>query len=183
LLAEDVLPRLRGRFGREYRYVESTPSTQLLIPADASEGTLVVAGEQTEGRGRLGRRWIDEAGASLLFSLCLRPRLATAVWPGLTEVAGQAAADAIETLTGTRPEIKAPNDLLLAGRKVAGLLAEADGDRIVLGVGVNVSSAPHEGFAALGAGVDRAELLVELLAHLERAYDAWVGATATPASR
>ncbi len=58
LSPEAVLPRLRGRFGRPYQHVGSTPSTQLLLAADAPEGALVVAEVQTEGRGRLGRRWL-----------------------------------------------------------------------------------------------------------------------------
>lgn len=183
LAPERLLPRLRGRFGRPYTYAAECPSTQRLLAADAPEGAVAAARHQTEGRGRLGRSWVDEPGASLLFSLCLRPRLDPSAWPGLTEVAGRAAADAIESLTGTRPEIKLPNDLLLDGRKVAGLLAEAADGRIVLGVGVNVASAPYEGSASLGGRVDPADLLVELLDRLERAYDEWVCATATRASR
>lgn len=172
-----MLPRLRGRFGRPYIYVDECPSTQRLIGAAAPEGAVAVAGHQTEGRGRLGRTWIDEPGGSLLFSLCLRPPVATDRWAGLTPVAGRAAAEAIETVAGRRPEVKPPNDLLLDGGKVAGILAEAADGRIVLGIGVNVTGAPHEGAASLGPGVDRAELLVELLDRLERAYDTWVASS------
>jgi BirA family transcriptional regulator, biotin operon repressor / biotin---[acetyl-CoA-carboxylase] ligase len=177
-----VLPRLRGRFGRPYVYVVECASTQRLLEADAPEGAAAVAEHQTEGRGRLGRTWLDEPGASLLFSLCLRPAVPSALWPELTPVAGRAAADAVEAVTGRRPEIKPPNDLLLDGRKVAGLLAEAVDGRIVLGIGVNVAAAPFEGSATLGATVDRVELLVELLDRLERAYDEWMAATATAPS-
>ena len=170
LAREDVLPRLRGRLGREYRYVESTPSTQLLIPPDASEGTIVVAGEQTEGRGRLGRRWLAPPGTSLLCSLQLRPDV-----PG----------ERLPELTGLEPELKFPNDVLLGGRKVAGVLAEAREDRVVLGIGVNVNLAeaqlPREVdrpatslLVEIGREVDRAELLAELLERLERRYDEWV---------
>ena len=98
---------------------------------------------------------------------------------GVGEVAGgaqtgEACADAIEAVTGHRPEIKLPNDLLLGGRKVAGILAEAGEGRIVLGVGVNVATIPYQGATMLGAAVDRAQLLAELLDRLERAYDEWV---------
>src|SRR5207253_2418708 len=82
------------RLGREYHYVDSTPSTQLLIPPGASEGTLVVAGEQTEGRGRLGRRWLAPAGTSLLCSLQLRPDVPGERLPELTGVAARASAGA-----------------------------------------------------------------------------------------
>lgn len=180
LRPDAVLPLLRGRFGRPYSYVEACASTQRLLPPDAPEGAVAVAEHQTEGRGRLGRTWHDEPGASLLFSLCLRPTPPQALWPTLTAVAGEACADGIEAVGGRRPAIKLPNDLLLDGRKLAGILAEAEVGRIVLGVGVNVASAPYAGAAALGPGVDRAELLVELLARLEAAYDRWLSAASAP---
>jgi BirA family transcriptional regulator, biotin operon repressor / biotin---[acetyl-CoA-carboxylase] ligase len=171
---EAVRPLLRGSFGREsYLYVQSCSSTQRLAPDDAPHGTVAVAEHQTEGRGRLGREWIDEAGTSLLCSVVLRPARPLRDWPTVTPVAGAAAAAAIEAVTGSAPTIKPPNDLLLDGRKVAGILAEAREGRIVLGIGINVASAPYEGSAALGAGIDRAELLVELLWQLERHFAAW----------
>jgi BirA family biotin operon repressor/biotin-[acetyl-CoA-carboxylase] ligase len=180
---ERVLPLLRGSYGRErYLYVESCPSTQRLAPADAPHGTVAVAEHQTEGRGRLGRVWHDEPGASLLVSVVLRPRRAVSEWPTLTPLAGSAAAAAIEAVTGLRPSIKPPNDLLLDGRKLAGILAEAEPGRIVLGLGINVAAAPYEGSACLGPGVDRAALLAELLLRLEDAFEAWDAATATEPS-
>jgi BirA family biotin operon repressor/biotin-[acetyl-CoA-carboxylase] ligase len=185
LAREDVLPRLRGRFGREYRYVESTPSTQLLIPAEAPEGTLVVAGEQTEGRGRLGRRWLAPAGTSLLCSLQLRPDVPGERLPELTGVAARACAEAIASVTGLEPKLKFPNDVLIGERKAAGVLAEAREGRVVLGIGVNVNVAeahlPEEVdrpatslLVETGLEIDRAELLAELLERLERGYDEWV---------
>ncbi len=178
LTADRVLPLLRGSYGRAgYLHAESCPSTQRLAPADAPHGTVAVTEHQTEGRGRLGRVWEDEPGASLLFSVVLRPRRAVADWPTLTAVAGEAAAGAIEAVAGVRPSIKPPNDLLLAGGKLAGILAEAESGRIVLGIGVNVAAAPYEGSACLGAHVDRAELLAELLVRLERAFESWDAAT------
>jgi BirA family biotin operon repressor/biotin-[acetyl-CoA-carboxylase] ligase len=176
LRPESVAPRLRGRFGHTYLYADECASTQRLLPTDAPEGAVAVAEHQTEGRGRLGRIWRDDPESSLLFSLCLRPPLPQALWPTFTAVAGEACADGIAALTGRRPEIKPPNDLLLDGGKVAGILAEGAEGRIVLGVGVNVKSVPHEGAAALGPDVGRADLLVELLERLEGAYDAWVAA-------
>lgn len=185
LTAEAVLPRLRGRFGRPYEHVVSTPSTQLLVPADAPEGALVVAEEQTAGRGRLGRRWLAPAGTSLLCSLQLRPPVPPERLPELTVVASHACAEAIAALTGFEPELKFPNDVLLGGRKVAGVLAEAREGRVVLGVGVNVNvtadELPQEVdrpatslLVETGREIDRAELLVELLERLERRYDRWV---------
>jgi len=185
LAGVDVVPRLRGRLGRDYHYVDSTASTQQLIPADAPEGAIVVAGEQTEGRGRLGRRWLAPAGTSLLCSLQLRPNVPGERLPGLTGVAARACADAIAAVSGLEPELKFPNDVLLGERKVAGVLAEAREGRVVLGIGVNVNltaeQLPQEVdrpatslLVETGREIDRAELLVELLERLERLYDDWV---------
>ena len=182
---ETLLPLLRGRFGREYTYVESTPSTQLLLGPHAPEGAVAVAGEQTAGRGRLGRRWLAPAGTSLLCSVQLRPEVSPERLPELTGVAAHACAEAIATVTELRPELKFPNDLLVCGRKVAGILAEAREGRVVLGVGINVnvsvSDLPTEVdrpatslLVEAGREVDRAELLAALLERLERRYDAWV---------
>jgi BirA family biotin operon repressor/biotin-[acetyl-CoA-carboxylase] ligase len=187
LSPEAVQPRLRGRLGRPYEHVASTPSTQLLLPAGAPEGALVSADEQTAGRGRLGRRWLAPTGTSLLCSLQLRPRIASERLPELTGVASRACADAIAALTGLEPELKFPNDVLLGGRKVAGILAEARDGRVVLGIGVNVNVSaeqlPQEVdlpatslLVATGHDLERAELLVELLERLEERYDAWLSA-------
>jgi BirA family transcriptional regulator, biotin operon repressor / biotin---[acetyl-CoA-carboxylase] ligase len=182
LVEEAVAQRLRGRFGKPYRYVAECASTQRLIAPDDPEGALAVSDHQTEGRGRLGRIWLDEPGAALLFSLCLRPSLPTSRWPELTPLVGRAAAEAVAALTGIEPDVKPPNDLLIGGRKVAGVLAEAAEGRIVLGIGVNVSGAPDSEPATsleaeAGRELDRGELLVELLDRIERAYDAWIRAS------
>ena len=185
LAPEAVLPQLRGRFGREYAYVGSTASTQLLLEPDAPEGAVAVAGEQTAGRGRLGRRWLAPPGTSLLCSLQLRPEISPERLPQLTGVAALACAEAITSVTGLEPELKFPNDLLIGSRKVAGILAEAREGRVVLGVGINVNVAeddlPTEVdrpatslLVEIGRNVDRGKLLVELLEQLERRYDAWV---------
>ena len=185
LSPEAVEPLLRGRFGRPYEHVVSTPSTQLLLLSDAPEGALAAADEQTAGRGRLGRRWLAPAGTSLLCSLQLRPAIASERLPELTGVAARACAEAIAVLTGLEPELKFPNDVLVGGRKVAGVLAEAREERVVLGIGVNVNvpadELPQEVdlpatslLVETGRELDRAELLAELLERLERRYDAWL---------
>jgi BirA family transcriptional regulator, biotin operon repressor / biotin---[acetyl-CoA-carboxylase] ligase len=169
-LAPDVvLPRLRGGFGRPYYYEVETASTQRLAPDDAPHGAVAVAEHQTEGRGRLGRVWLDEPGAGLTFSVVLRPPAPVADWPQLTLVAARAVATAI----GEGASIKEPNDVLLDGRKAAGILAEAT-ERVVLGIGVNVGTAPWPDAGAVAA--DRLELLVDILWELERGYDGWVKA-------
>jgi BirA family transcriptional regulator, biotin operon repressor / biotin---[acetyl-CoA-carboxylase] ligase len=186
LAPEFVVPRLRGRFGRPYLYVETCPSTQRLFGPEHSEGALAVAEEQTEGRGRLGRHWHSPPGVSVLCSILLEPSVETQRLPELSLVAGEAAAEAISTVTALGPEIKLPNDILLGGRKVAGILAEARDGRVVLGIGINVNltedklptdvDLPATSLRVeLGREVDRTELLTELLAVLERRYDVWAG--------
>lgn len=176
---------LRGRFGRPYTFLERCESTQREIPATAPEGAVVVADEQTAGRGRLGRSWVAAPGTSLLFSLNLRPRVPEQRLPQLTVLAGVGVTAAIQDVTGLRPDIKHPNDLLVKGRKLAGILAEAREDRVVLGVGINVNvprdelpvdvdTEPTSLLVEFGRPVDRAELLVAILARLERRYDQWV---------
>lgn len=171
-------------------FVERCPSTQRLLGDEHSEGAVALTEEQTEGRGRLGRSWHSPAGVSLLFSLLLEPPVETARLPELTLVAGQAVAEAIAGVTSLTPAIKLPNDILLDGRKTAGILAEARSGRVVLGIGVNVNVPTPDLPQGIdppatslmletGAEVDRAELLVVLLAGLERAYDDWIAATGT----
>ena len=172
LSPEAVVPCLRGRLGRPYEHVGSTRSTQLLLAADAAEGALVAAEEQTEGRGRLGRRWLAPYGTSLLCSLQLRPAVRGERLPELTGVAAQAVAETLAALSGLEPELKFPNDVLLDGRKVAGVLAEARERRVVLGIGINVGSTAWPGSGFVEA--DRLDLLIDVLERLEHGYDSWL---------
>src|SRR5207248_6325859 len=119
---------------------------------------------QTEGRGRLGRTWADSA---LMFSVLLEPPPPVADWPELTLVAARAVAEAI----GPEAEIKHPNDVLVEGRKVAGILAEA-ADRVVLGIGINVGGTSWPGGGWIDR--DRLALLVDVLERLEHGYEAWL---------
>jgi BirA family transcriptional regulator, biotin operon repressor / biotin---[acetyl-CoA-carboxylase] ligase len=192
LAPDEVVPRLGGRFGAVYRFAEVYPSTQRLLQEHDPEGAVAVANEQTEGRGRLGRTWHAPAGTSVLVSVLLRPQLEPARLPELSLVAGGAVAEAIADVTGIEPAIKFPNDVLVGGRKVAGILAESSEGRVVLGIGVNVNQSaaelpddarlePTSLRIETGQSIDRAELLAAILLRLERAYDAWV-ATETSAS-
>jgi len=169
LRPEVVLPKLRGAFGREYHWAEEAPTTQRMFPADAAHGAVALTERQTEGRGRLGRRWED---SSLMFSVVLQPPQPVARWPGLTLVAAHAVADA----AGPGATIKHPNDVLVDGRKAAGILAEAS-ERVVVGIGINVG-----GTAFPGAGWvdrDRLELLVDVLERLEHGYGDWLSGVLT----
>jgi BirA family transcriptional regulator, biotin operon repressor / biotin---[acetyl-CoA-carboxylase] ligase len=188
LAPEHVEPLLRGRLGRPYRWVERCASTQRLLGPEEPEGALVVTDEQTEGRGRLGRGWEAPAGTSLLFSLRLLPSVPGERLPELTVVAAEAVADAIGALTALEPDVKHPNDVLVRGRKAAGVLAEAVDGRVTLGIGVNVNQTaehlpaetrlpPTSLRVETGRAQDRAQLLAELLDRLERRYDGWLART------
>ncbi|MDQ6771676.1 MAG: biotin--[acetyl-CoA-carboxylase] ligase [Candidatus Dormibacteraeota bacterium] len=140
--------------------LESTTSTQ-----DAARGqpigTVVVADSQTRGRGRLDRAWEAAPGSALLASFVLPPR------PLASLAAGVATAEAC----GTRARLKWPNDVLLDGGKLAGILIEADAGRCVVGVGVNLTDAPV-GAAQLGPDASRDALLERLGAGLQRWWEA-----------
>jgi BirA family transcriptional regulator, biotin operon repressor / biotin---[acetyl-CoA-carboxylase] ligase len=179
-----VEPLLRGRLGRPYRFVEECASTQRLLEEGDAEGTTVATDLQTHGRGRLGRRWEAPGGQALLFSVLLHPTPPMALWPELSLVAGDAVAAALRTETGVDAELRHPNDVLIDGRKVAGILPEASVGRVVLGIGVNVNQAA-DGLPAdtpkpstslrveTGRDWARSPLLAAILLELERGYDAW----------
>jgi BirA family biotin operon repressor/biotin-[acetyl-CoA-carboxylase] ligase len=184
---ERVLPLLRGRFGRDYRHEEACASTQRLLDGCA-EGAVVATDFQSEGRGRLGRRWEAPKGTSLLFSIALEPGVPAERLPELSLVAGRVVAAAIAKLAGVPAEVKLPNDVLVRGRKVAGILAEASDGRVVLGIGVNVYQDEEQilpGATSLAIEsdrpLDRAELLAGILDRLEAAYDDWTTALRLPA--
>ncbi len=169
--------------------VESTGSTNadLLREADhgAIEGQVLVALHQTAGRGRLDRSWVSAAAGSLTFSVLLRPHRSVSEWAWLSLLTGLAVADAVHTETRVDARVKWPNDVLIDGRKVAGILAEgaADASHLVLGVGMNNGSHPvgvdalDEGtvtsLAAQGATISRDHLLASILDALGVRYEQW----------
>jgi BirA family transcriptional regulator, biotin operon repressor / biotin---[acetyl-CoA-carboxylase] ligase len=184
LSSGSVEPLLRGRLGRPYRFVEECASTQRLLDPDEAEGTTAATDLQTQGRGRLGRTWEAPPGRALLFSVLLHPRPPMALWPELSLVAGDAVAAALHEQTGVAAELSHPNDVLIEGQKVAGILAEASVGRVVLGIGVNVNQTAEELPAETpkpatalrvetGREWPRAALLAAILLELERRYDDW----------
>ena len=181
---ERLLPLLRGGLGRPYTFVPRCPSTQRLLDPDAPEGALAAADEQTEGRGRLGRSWHAPAGRAILCSVVLRPAPPMPLWPELSLVAGDAVAAALRAETGLPAVLSHPNDVLVEGRKLVGVLPEASRGRVVLGIGVNVNQSREELPAdtpkpptslrvELGRELDRAPLLAAILLEVERHYDEW----------
>lgn len=175
--------------GRRVLYYPTVDSTNVVVHemalAGAEEGLVVVADEQTAGRGRLGRRWIAPAGTSLLFSILLRPRLRMAQLPWLTMVVSLAALDGIREVTGVEAALKWPNDVLIDGRKAGGVLTEfgTTGEHLdfaVIGLGLNVNFDPAAVpelppettslMVALGRPVQRLPLLRAILRAADERY-------------
>jgi BirA family transcriptional regulator, biotin operon repressor / biotin---[acetyl-CoA-carboxylase] ligase len=161
------------------RWDEVTGSTNRtaseLATAGTPEWTLVATGHQTEGRGRQGRAWTDVAGGALMFSLVLRPKVPTDRLGLVSLLAGAAMAEACASVASVDVRCKWPNDLILAGGKLAGILAESavKGGRVqhvIVGIGVNVREPPVPGAAALGADVDPMALLGQFLQDFHRGY-------------
>jgi BirA family transcriptional regulator, biotin operon repressor / biotin---[acetyl-CoA-carboxylase] ligase len=178
-----------GRAIEHHRQIDSTNTRAVeLARAGAPEGTLVLAEEQTAGRGRLGRRWHAPAGSSLLFSLILRPDLAPSQAQRATMIVSLAAVEAIDAVTRLHAAVKWPNDVLVNGRKVGGVLTELGAgvsgalDYVVVGMGLNVNLAVEDLPEVMtpatslmreaGQRVSRLSLLLALLErveyHLER---------------
>jgi len=140
--------RLNGALGstaglwREVRVVEETGSTNadLLAKArsGAGEGLVLVAEAQTSGRGRMGRRWISPPRRSLTFSVLLRPAVPAGLLGWMPLLAGVAVASALRQTAGVDARLKWPNDVLVDGAKIAGILAERWTDAVVIGTGINV---------------------------------------------
>ncbi len=141
--------------------------------AGEREGLVVAADRQTAGRGRRGRRWITVPGQSLAFSVLLAPRTAYAT--RLAAVAGAVAVADVFIALGLRCGIRWPNDVVANGRKLGGVLAEASGQGLALGIGLNVSESPDvEGAGCLadyGVRIGRWPLLVAILARLRRVWE------------
>jgi BirA family transcriptional regulator, biotin operon repressor / biotin---[acetyl-CoA-carboxylase] ligase len=178
-----VGPLLKGRLGRPYRHVEETESTQALLGPDDPEGAVAVAEHQTAGRGRLGRRWEAPPGTALTFSVLLQPPAGAPIQQ-LSLVAGLAVSETVEDALQLSAQLKWPNDVMVDRRKIAGILAEARGGVVVLGIGLNVNQTreqlpqdarvPAASLRTVDGEVrDRGPLLADLLARLELHYDAW----------
>jgi BirA family biotin operon repressor/biotin-[acetyl-CoA-carboxylase] ligase len=161
---------------RRFRTIDST-NRYLLSCAAAGEpeGVVAVADEQTAGRGRLGRSWLAPPGAALLVSVLLRPRVSVERVHLVTIAAGLAAIDAVRELTRIDARLKWPNDVVVDDRKLAGILAEADGaGAVVVGMGCNLHGdwfPPELREIATACGADRDELLVAWLRELDLRLD------------
>ena len=193
LHADDLLAGLGETrvIGRDIRVFEETTSTNDLVEKlsrdNVKEGVVVFAESQTKGRGRLGRRWMSSSKKGLWFSMLLRPAMRPNEVTQITIASATAMFRAIRAQTGIVPEIKWPNDILIKGRKVVGILTEltAELDRVkhlVLGVGINVnhssSDFPEDLRATAsswkietGHKQNRADLAVKIMKEFDREYD------------
>ena len=182
---------------REIEVVDGTGSTNADLLARAqqgeAEGTVLAAEEQRAGRGRMGRTWTAPPRAALTFSLLLKPAVPPARRGWLPLLTGVAVAAAVTRATGVETGLKWPNDLLAADAKLAGILAEAAGDAVVVGIGLNVSTEPAEfpgprpgalpatSLRAAGAtALNREDILLAILDGFERWYRAWQQAGGDP---
>lgn len=173
-----------GRYVIHYTQVGSTQDiAKEMVSKRVPHGTLIIAEAQTKGRGRLGRIWLSPEGQGLYFSLILRPQISPIHAPKLTLMAGVAIARTIELTTSIKSQIKWPNDILISGRKVAGILNEIDAEMdkinaIILGIGININqntaSFPKELRnevtslkLEVGSEISRLEILQALLVELE----------------
>lgn len=176
--------------GRNLHYFDSVESTQKiaykLAYDNAEEGTVVIAEEQTAGRGRMDRKWHSPKYTGIWMSIILRPKIPIPKAPQLTLITAVGVVQAIEEVTGLLPEIKWPNDILINGKKVTGILTElqAESDRInsiIIGIGINVNTAledfPEEIQALasslaieMGSKADREKLIRTILEKLEKLY-------------
>ena len=186
---EDLLSALAGlRFGQAVRWYARVDSTndeaKRLADSGMPEGLLVVAEEQTHGRGRSGRRWLTPPGTGLAISLLLRPKLPALLAPRLSMLAGLSVAEAVEQVTGLPACLKWPNDVLLGGKKAGGILVETGlaGEQLdyaVIGIGLNIGAAPPPEMvdfpatslqAEAGAGLDRVQVLRAVLERMQMHY-------------
>ena len=188
LLPEFLSPLLRGcRFNdvRHYFKIGSTNVAGMQAAAEgAAEGTVFVAEEQTAGRGRGGHDWLSQRSMGVYCSVVLRPRVGPAEILMLSLLTGLAVAGAVESVTGARPDLRWPNDLLLGGKKFCGILTEmnAEATRVryaVVGVGINVNQQEFPADLAnvatslrqqTGRTWSRVELTAALLKSLDREY-------------
>lgn len=187
----EIVAELRTEIiGRELMYLPEVDSTNTwireLAETGAQEGTVAVADQQTAGRGRLGRRWESPAGVNLYCSVLLRPDIPVQQAPQLTFLSAVAVSDTLKELYGLQVEVKWPNDILVRGAKIAGLLNEmsAETERIhfvVLGLGINLNMNPDQFPAGIsypatsvaletGHAIDRRRFLKALLQRLDGCY-------------
>ena len=191
ITADEIRLGLTTNFiGKNIHYEESVESTQKiahrLSNEDEPEGTIIIAEEQRSGKGRMDRTWHSPKYTGIWMSLILRPNIPLTKAPQLTLLTAVAIVQAMEEETGLQPEIKWPNDVLLNGKKVTGILTElqAEADRIhsiIIGIGINVNQKKEDFpselqekasslFIEKGEVISRAGLIKSFFKHFEKLY-------------
>ena len=178
-----------------YFRIDSTNRAALELGyADEPEGSVVLAEEQTAGRGRAGRSWHSERAAGIYVTLLLRPRISPVQAPLLTMMAGLSAHTAIQAQTGLQLDLKWPNDLILNGKKLGGILTEMHAETtlvrfVIVGIGINVNQEKFPGeLSSIGTSLQlesgkpqsRLELLARLLREFETDYNRFLREGAAP---
>lgn len=188
LRSEEITKNLKTRLiGKKVLFFKKITSTNLyakqLVKDYIQEGTIVVADVQTHGLGRKNRFWHSPAGG-LWFSVVLYPHIPTDKGMLITMASSVSVAQAFKEITGLNPEVKWPNDLLLNGKKVCGILTEIDADinkinYIIVGIGINVNNDIDEELKEIaislkqevGSKISRVKLLRSILQHLDSNYN------------
>lgn len=195
ITADEIRLGLRTSFiGRNIHYEDSVGTTQKiahrLAYEDVPEGTVVIAEEQISGRGRMNRKWHSPKYTGIWMSLILRPNIPLTKAPQLTLLTAVSVVQAIEDLAGLTPEIKWPNDILLNGKKIAGILTElqAESDRIhsiIIGMGINVNQkltdlpldlqkTASSLLIEKGEEISRASLIKSIFSQFEKLYSLYL---------
>jgi BirA family transcriptional regulator, biotin operon repressor / biotin---[acetyl-CoA-carboxylase] ligase len=182
-----------GPIWHEVRILVSTESTNAEVAAaareGAAEGLVIIAEQQTAGRGRLDRAWSSPARAGLLASVLLRPSASVTAWPLIPLLTGLAVVEAMHSVGHVEASLKWPNDVLVDELKLGGILVERVDDAVVVGVGINVSTRTDElpvttatSLALVGGVTDREIIAKEVLRALGRRYRAWLDTGGAPTS-
>ena len=162
-------------FETRIEHLRETSSTNAMLQEyaaqGAEEGLVLVADHQTEGRGKPGNKWLSVPGKNLLFSLLLRPPISPSKAPMITQVACRSVATVLKANFGIESTFKRPNDVLVAGKKICGVLVEASSNQekvesIIIGIGLNVNAVPTslaEVATCIQATTEKEENLEELL--------------------
>ncbi|HEX2144716.1 MAG TPA: biotin--[acetyl-CoA-carboxylase] ligase [Glycomyces sp.] len=175
----------KSDFWTEVDVVQVTGSTNTDLASAAKhgapEGRILIAEEQTLGRGRLDRQWVSPAGAGLTMSFLLRPTVPREQWGTLSLLTAVALEESLRAVCGVNAKLKWPNDVLIDGKKICGILAQVEGNAVIVGTGLNVSLTEAElpvpeATSLLLAGastLEREVIAASFLSHVAAVYATW----------
>ena len=171
-----IAPEWSSRLHYHEQISSTSDEAHRLASEGAPHGTLVIAEQQTSGRGRRGAVWLSEPGDGLLFSIIIRPKSSREGWSRLALTAGLGIATCLNSEWSVPAELKWPNDIYIEGKKCCGILLESSSDYVVVGIGLNVAYSPEgNAFTSvwehLGKPIAREELLYDILTAVWRELD------------